>query len=215
VHARLRCVSDEHRLDDTGARKRSPEERFANAPFPLYGLPPDWKGGRFLGGVSWSWESPGRDNTTALTLVHGTVVDGLAAMPVVHPELLVETSVLADTGASGVLRILAECVWTGEAATVGGAWRILGERDEAYPDPYVDPLPIRDEIVISVDGVMIPFDLLSGRLAWVAQARVGSKRVTIEGHGFDIGDVRLVQVRDLSPYLEGSRLFPMRVGSCH
>ena len=39
-------------------------------------------------------------------------------MPIVYPELKVETAVLRATGASGLLRILAERVWTGEAATI-------------------------------------------------------------------------------------------------
>jgi len=207
-------VSDEHPLDPSvrAARERPPEERFANAPFPLYGLPPDWNGARFLGDVSWRWERPGPDETTALTLAHGTIVNGLAAMQVVYPELLVETAVLRDTGASGILRILAECVWTGDAATVAEAWTILRERDEAQAHPYVDPLPTRGHAVIRVEGAPLPFDLISGRLAWVAQTWVGANRVTTEGHGFDIEDVQLVQVHDLGPYVDGSRLFPMRIG---
>jgi hypothetical protein len=80
--AKLRRVSDEQPLDPSvrAARERPPEERFANAPFPLYGLPPDWNGGRFLGDVSWGGERPGPDETTALTLAHGTIVEGLAAI---------------------------------------------------------------------------------------------------------------------------------------
>jgi hypothetical protein len=207
-------VSGWHPVDPRvrAARERPPEERFANAPFPLYGLPPDWNGVRFLGDVGWRWERPGPDETIALTLVHGTVVEGLAAIPVVHPELLVETSVLGDTGASGILRILAEGVWTGEAATVAEAWTILRERDEAQEHPYVDPLPTRGQAVIPVDGAPVTFDLISGRLAWVAQAKVGANRVTTEGHGFNIEDVQLVQVHDLGPYFDGSRLFPMLIG---
>jgi hypothetical protein len=80
----------------TASPERSPEERFANAPFPLYGLPPDWKGLRFLGDIGWGWEYPGLDETYALTLAHGTVVAGQAVMPIVRPELNVETAVLRD-----------------------------------------------------------------------------------------------------------------------
>jgi hypothetical protein len=133
-------------------------------------------------------------------------------MPVIYPELLVETAVLGETGASGTLRILAECVWTGEARTVAEAWTILGERGEAQAHPYVDPLPTRGQAVIRVDGVPLTFEVISGRLAWVAQARVGANRVTTEGHGFDMGDVQLVRIHDLGPYFDGSRLFPMRIG---
>jgi hypothetical protein len=42
----------------------------------------------------------------------------------------------------------------------------------------------------------------------VAQATIGANRVTLEGHGFDIGDVRLVQLHDLRQYVDGSTRFP-------
>jgi hypothetical protein len=211
-------------------RDRPPEERFANAPFPLYGLPPDWKGVRFLGDMSWGSEKPGPDETYALSLVHGTLVEGLAAiwfkrfplvrhwfrkarppMPIVDPVLIVETAVPRDTAASGVLRILAECVWRSEAATIAQAWTILRERDEVGHHPYLDPLPTRGQALIPVDGRPFPFDLISGRLAWVAQARVGAHRVTAEGRGFDIGDVQLVKIHDLRPYIEGTKRFAGRI----
>jgi hypothetical protein len=99
-------------------------------------------------------------------------------------------------------------VWTGEAATITEAWDILRERDEAAPHQYVDPLPTRGQVIIRVDRRPFTFDLISGRLAWVAQARVGANRVTVEGRGFDNGEVQLVQVHDLRPYIEGSKRFP-------
>jgi hypothetical protein len=185
------------------------DERFANAPFPLYGLPPEWKGARFLGGFAWEWHDPGPEETTALSLEHGTLVDRGAPMPFLDPVLMVETSVPRDTGASGVLRILAECVWTGEAATVDEAWEILHARGEAAPDRFVDALPTRGQAIILVDGHPFTFDLISGQLAWVAQARVGAVRVTVEGSRFDVSDVQLAEVHDLEPYFEGSRHFPM------
>jgi hypothetical protein len=132
-------------------------------------------------------------------------------MPIVDPGLIVETAVLRDTGASGVLRILAECVWRSEAATIAQAWTILRERDEIRDHPYLDPLPTRGQAIIRVDGRPVPFDLISGHLAWVAQARVGAHRVTVEGRGFDIGDVQLVKVHDLRPYIEGTNRFLGRI----
>jgi hypothetical protein len=99
-------------------------------------------------------------------------------------------------------------LWTGEAATIAEAWEILRERDEATPHPYVDPLPTRGQAIIGVDGRPFTFDLICGPLAWVAQATIGANRVRLEGHGFDIGDVRLVQLHDLRQYVDGSTRFP-------
>jgi len=81
----------------TEARARSERERedmdarFRAAPFPLYGLPPSWVSGRFLGGGEWG-DDGRRERISALSLVHGVLVAGEG------PELIVETSTPQSVG---------------------------------------------------------------------------------------------------------------------
>ena len=65
--------------------RRRTERRFRTAPFPLYGLPSSWEGGRFLGGGSWSRQR-GREMVTSLSLVHGTLVEGEGPMLTVETD---------------------------------------------------------------------------------------------------------------------------------
>lgn len=68
-------------LSLTESRRRSVEEReqtearFRSAPFPLFGLPPSWNGGRLFGGGWWGGMQ-GHERTKAQSLVHGTLVQG-------------------------------------------------------------------------------------------------------------------------------------------
>src|SRR5437763_4557370 len=56
-------------------RQKLDEQLFKQALLPLFGLPPEWQGGRFLGGLSSSGNKH-RVRAHALTLVHGSIVEG-------------------------------------------------------------------------------------------------------------------------------------------
>lgn len=171
------------------------ETRFANAPFPLYGLPPDWEGTRFLGGGWWGG-SPGREQTKALSLVHGTNIQGDG------PMLAVETSSEPSTGGD-VLETVAGMIRSGHAPDVRGAIEDLDGTGMARGH---DPAGVRrDRREFVVDSDATTFDLLAYGEEWVAWAEVGRVLVMVTGNPFDPNDVELVRVTDLEPYVHGSR----------
>jgi hypothetical protein len=180
--------------------RRRMEARFRRAPFPLYGLPSSWEGGRFLGGAGWGGVR-GRVRTHHLSLVHGVLIEGE------EPILVVETALPEEPGGGDPLRILGEYLWRGRANDVPDAVELLRRR---WPHPHVaelSPLPSRTKHVISVEGRPEAFDVLSQPDRWVARARVEGFDVTLEGVEFPPEGVSLVRITDLTPYILGTRLF--------
>jgi hypothetical protein len=170
------------------------ETRFANAPFPLYGLPPDWEGKRFLGGGWWGGP-PGREQTKALSLVHGTNIQGTG------PMLVVETASELSTGGDA-LEAVAGMIRSGHAPDVRGAIEDLDGRGWRGA---IDPAGVRrDQREFVVDGDATTFDLLAYENEWVAWAEVGRVLVTVTGNPFDPNGAELVRVTDLAPYVQGS-----------
>lgn len=189
------------------ARQRARRERrrterwFRTAPFPIYGLPPSWEGGRFLGGVSWHGQGE-RQIVTALSLVHWTLVVGKGL------TLVVETALPNEPRGGDSLRVLAEEVWSGRAQTAAEALDHLRARwPDIDPDPDTAP-PIRARRQLLVNKVLVEFDVFSRPAqSWVASGTVGGYSVTLEAQGFRIEALELVQVTDLEPYIEGTRRF--------
>jgi hypothetical protein len=180
--------------------RRRMEARFRRAPFPLYGLPFSWEGGRFLGGAGWGGVR-GRVRTHHLSLVHGVLIEGEG------PILVVETALPEEPGGGDPLRILGEDLWRGRANDVPEAVELLRRR---WPHPHVaelSPLPSRTKHVISVEGRPEAFDVLSQPDRWVARARVEGFDVTLEGVTFPPEGVSLVRITDITPYILGTRLF--------
>ena len=181
--------------------RRRTERRFRTAPFPLYGLPSSWEGGRFLGGGSWGGVR-GRQQTQSLSLVHGVLVEGEG------PMLVVGTALPDEAGGGGYLRVLAEELWAGRANSVADAATRLRNRWVAHPHrAEFSPLPSRTEEVASVEAQPVLFDVLSQPDHWVGRARVGTFDVTIEGLEFVIQGLDLVRITDLGPYIRGTRRF--------
>jgi hypothetical protein len=189
------------------ARQRARRERrrtercFRTAPFPLYGLPPSWQGGRFLGGGSWHGQGK-RQVVTALSLVHGTLVVGKGL------TLVVETALPSEPRGGDSFRVLAEEVWSGRAQTVAEALDHLRVRSPDM-DPDLDTAPpIRARRQLLVNNALVEFDVFSRPAqSWVASGTVGGYRVTLEAQGFRIEGLELVQVTDLEPYIQGTRRF--------
>ena len=181
--------------------RRRTERRFRTAPFPLYGLPSSWEGGRFLGGVSWSGVR-GRQQTHSLSLVHGVLVEGEG------PMLVVETALPDEAGGGGTLRVLAEELRTGRANDVFEAAARLRNRWVVHPHlAEFSPLPSRTEEVVSVEAHPVLFDVLSQPGHWVGRARVGTFEVTIEALQFTLPGFGLIRITDLGPYILGTRRF--------
>jgi hypothetical protein len=129
------------------ARERAREERaqmearFRAAPFPLYGLPSEWDGPRYLGGGWWGGP-PGKDRTKSLSLVHGALVHGEG------PTLAVETGAEFSIGGGRLLSI-AGLVWEGRSPNVDEAIAELGRHGRDL-QPVSTPEPIG--FVFDVDG---------------------------------------------------------------
>ncbi len=181
------------------AQRRRSEDRFRHAPFPLYGLPSSWTGDRKLGGGTWGTDPHGKESVEALSLVHGSNVEGRG------PSLFVETSVPSDgVYGGGWLRLVAERVWVGMCATIEEARR---EEDAIEPGaPWSEPkraTPQRDDVIIPVEAVPTDFHTYRSGNEWVARATVGGYDITVQGYGFDPAGVELVRISDIEPYVHG------------
>ena len=185
------------------SRRRSEEERertearFRSAPFPLFGLPPSWNGARFLGGGWWGG-MPGEERTKALSLVHGTLVQGEG------PILGVETASGFSIGGGGLLNS-AGMVWEGISPSIEEAFQELTRDDPHWDLP--DSFPVRSELVFTVDAVPTSFDAFVDNDEWVARAEVGPLYVTVTGNFFYTAEVALVRIIDIEPYVLGTRQF--------
>jgi hypothetical protein len=171
--------------------------RFVRAPFPLYGLPPTWKGVRHLGPARWS-RSLGGGNIESLSLVHKTLREE-------GPILVVETALPNEDNGGGLLRVVANEVWKGRANSVVEALDILRSQWRGLRDSDLAILPTRIEAVLRVEGRPETFDVLSQPRHWVGRAGVGGYQLTIEGHDIPLEGLMLVEITDLQPYINGSR----------
>ena len=134
------------------AQQRRLEASFRRSRLPLYGLPPTWPGGRFLGGRAGNrLERWHRDRTASLSLVHGTLVQGEGPMLVVETALPgsvtpgppIRQTLMTIDGAPVPLEVLTEDPdsWTGRAG-VGGYTVTVQARH--VPIDQVELVRIRD-----------------------------------------------------------------------
>lgn len=166
-------------------------EAVAKVAFPLYGLPPDWPGRRFLGGGQRSWPEPmdcERDPGVlhSLGLVHGTNVQGEG------PMLVVETALPDADSGGGPLRVAAERLWAGRVSTEG---------EPSRPgDPWLRL--VRSSAEIHVDGQPVLLDVVTSadNGAWVGRGQLPACRLTLEAEEFPVDDIELVRVLDVAPY---------------
>jgi hypothetical protein len=181
------------------------ERRFRAAPFPLYGLPASWVGGRFLGGWA-AGGAPGRETTDALSLVHGDAVEGRG------PTLRVETATPGRHGADGALEMFANFLWYGDAPTPQKAMALYEEQYgqhsiESGPPRDLTPLPIRGSAEIRIDGRSILFDVVLGDGVWAGRTDVDAHVVTVCGREWDLEGLSVVRIVDIDPYIDGTRRF--------
>jgi hypothetical protein len=190
-------------------RSRRALARLRAAPFPLYGLPPAWTGPRFLGG--WSARRDlraGAERTTSVRLGHG---DPSADR---GPLLLVEVD--ADTWARPTRPDLAARLAHSRPAgpevgsearpagpEVGGAAGPAGAERSAAGRPGPEVGGEVERVEIPVDGEAVGFEVLADGRRWVAQGDLGDLVVTLDARDLPPGEVRLVRIADLVPYLAG------------
>jgi hypothetical protein len=191
-------------LDPKGAGARTmrrEEEAFRNAPFPLYGLPPFWAGPRSLGGMGWG--GMGKDaGLTELELRHGDPEDPEGT------ELRISSSVSRgerDLPWALVLRGLAEDLWVEGHPPPSDheqlrQWINAREREHRRQET-----PSFAPVRIPVDDESVSFDHLADGSAWVAVTRRDALAITLRARNLSIEGVELVTVRDVEPYIEGSR----------
>ncbi len=176
--------------------------RFMNADLPLFGFPAAWPGSRSLGRAG-HWESTedsgdGTEPTTRhgeeYALVHGPGdPEGDPREPVVN--VVTSTVDVADQALFRVLEsmeppILLDPVEMEDAAEA-----------EAMDRP--PPGTRLTTVDVDVDGTVTRFDAAVRGVAWVARHVFGDYALTIEARNFPPGDVSLVRVTDLGPYIEG------------
>jgi hypothetical protein len=177
--------------------------RFKHAPFPLFGLAPTWSGERWLAGGSWGGMGR-RETTESLSLGHG-------------PWLADGAILRVQSEAPGLAQGRSELQWIGELLWRQGASDIDQAIDRFRTEWDVGngiegERPVEAVAEILIDGTSVPFRVLRRGRSWVAGATRPDVWITIDGDGFDIDEVELVTVRDLRPYIEGTRshLLPSR-----
>jgi hypothetical protein len=176
-------------------------ERFRAAPFPLYGLPPGWPGGRYLGGWEGGWAKGQRPVTTALSLAHGDPLTDQG------PELRVETRVEhVDTEQFMTVRLqsrrnLAEELRLRAAPPAHD----LAEHVERLAAARRRPDQAWSRVTIPVDGRPVAFDWLAEGRHWVARAELEDCTLTLHGRDLPVESVELVRVAELEPYIQGQR----------
>lgn len=195
-------------------RSRRREERvFRDPPFPFYGLPPSWEGPRFLGGMGWG--GMGREaGVNRLELAHGDPEDPRGM------ELRVSSSVARgepDLPQELLLRQLAESLWhevqrppPDLPAERFHAWAEARERERRRRET-----PPFSHVEVPVDGEPTRFAYLAEQSSSVAQGRSGHVTITLRARNLDVGQVELVSVRDVEPYIEGSRRLQERWRNHH
>jgi hypothetical protein len=180
---------------------RQQVERLQTAPFPLYGLPPAWRGLRHLGGWEESWaKGRRRPVTTTLSLGHG---DPLAEEGL---QLRVEVRIYREGDQvlavrSESRRGLAEELWF-EAAPQA---HDLAEHFDQLAAARRRPDPAWSQVTVLVDGRPVAFEWLAEGRHWVARAELDERTLTLHGRDLPVESVELVRVTDPGPYIEGTR----------
>lgn len=174
------------------------EESFRSLPFPLYGLPPTWRGARFIGGHGRS----GRIITSA-SLGHADrspldpEVSELRVKVTPSPE---HTSRHGDEFTHWLAHATAPDPPLDATPEEIARWHIQIERaaralmQEVWRD-----------VEIPVDGAPRAFRLLERKQAWIACGRVEDHDVRLEARRFAHARLELVTVTDVEPYIDGGR----------
>lgn len=158
---------------------------------PLLGLSQDWSGIRLIGG----WGMSGKD-VNRLELAHRPFLD------IESPELRVEVSRdrhAADDSREGI-RFEIAAAKRRQAAKWGDVQTPEGD-EELVPAADL----VWDKVQLSVEGEPVPFELTRWDQSWAAIGTWEGVVVTLRGSQFLTDDVKLAEIEDVEPYLEGSK----------
>jgi hypothetical protein len=199
-------------------RSRRALARLGAAPFPLYGLPPAWTGPRFLGG--WSARRDlraGAERTTSVRLGHGdpsadrgplllVEVDADIWARPTRPDLAARLAHSRPVGPEVGSEARPVGPEVGSEARpagpeVGGAAGPAGAGRSAAGRPGPEVGGEVERVEIPVDGEAVGFEVLADGRRWVAQGELGDLVVTLDARDLPPGEVRLVRIADLVPYL--------------
>ena len=176
---------------------RQEETIFRSWPLPLYGLGPSFRGARTLRG----WEG-GEDGITGLGLGHGDPFDAGS------PGVEVRVNARSDSRPAvpgDRLRLARELWHRAHPIPPGSPESYLARHWEREHELSARPAPAWRSVVIPVEGNPVEFHLLSEAEHWVAFRELDEVFVTLWGHGMPPEGVELVRVRNLEPYVTGSR----------
>jgi hypothetical protein len=180
--------------------ERANEARYRAAPFPLYGLPPSVAAPRMIAGSSHPSDPAGHPTDPGglqLELVHGD--------PTAWPPSLLRVATAASPGPSQQLVPLRRLLWQEVVADRLAArrrrWRVgWFKASDEHKVGGAQQL-----VTIPIDGQLHEFALLQEGVVQVARVELPGHVVTVRARRWPIQTVKLVQVTDLAPYLEGRR----------
>lgn len=177
--------------------ERETDNLFHSAPFPLYGLPPSWRGYRFIGGHGESGNA-----VTQMSLGHA---DRLPLDPD-KSELRVEVIPVPEylSRRDELTFWLAHETAPRPSAEASSDEMARWHVDIEHEARVLSEQPWR-EIEIPVDGTSTRFRLLEREHAWIARGRTGDYEVRLEARKYPWTKLALVTVTDVEPYIEGSR----------
>lgn len=164
---------------------------FRAAPFPLYGLPPSWRGHRHLASSSWSRGPDGRTQVTSLGLGHGDRADPDAAC--------LEVESLRDPSRGLHRRDLGDRLWLDTEGRHRSPQEVEDHMRASEDDAQQDPGWA--QVTVPVDGVPQAFRFLAREHCWAAYADLGDHTVTLYASRFPMEGVELVRVTDVEPYV--------------
>lgn len=175
--------------------QRHEEEVFRSAPFKVYGLDASWTGLRMLGGYS-----TGVKAVAGIELTHGDMSSG-------GPWVRVGTEPVEDERLDHLHPAALELWHTAERPPADLPPRLKGAWIQRRFEEGLAREANWTKVSIPIDGTHTVFDCLYERNDWVALAVVDHLVVKIRGHEFPIESVRLAVVKDVEPYIKGSRRF--------
>lgn len=176
---------------------RKEEMIFRSAGFPLYGLGPSFTGTRTLRG----WEGTD-DDVTGLALGHGDPIDP----DVVGVEVKVNArSAFLHAGIADRTRLARELWHRAHPIPPGSPEKFMARHWEREHELATRQAPPWMTVLIKVEGAPVEFRWLAEEDHWVAIRDLGDVVLTLWGHGVAPEALELVRVRNLEPYVTGSR----------
>jgi len=119
------------------------------------------------------------------------------------PALIVQLEVPGELDPGTELQLLGSALWRLGAGSVDEAVAIVKERGFDVSDAAD---PIESTADLEIDGVPTEFRVLSRPSRWLAFYPRRDVFISVIGYEFDISDVGLVTISDVSPYVDPSQL---------